>query len=434
MIGKKGSLGQHVLVELYGCNTELLDEVLSIEKTMCEAAEKSQATIINVSFHHFSPYGVSGVVVIQESHLAIHTWPEYGYAAIDIFTCGDSVDPWVAYEYLKEALQAESGSTMELKRGQTHLMTRESIAESIVRDERSRRINPVYKRNVWLTERDENIALSLRHKGDLIYNCKSNFQKIEVYDTYAYGKVLCLDGLIMCTENDEHVYHEMMVHVPLLLHPCPKHVLIVGGGDGGSLREVLKHASVEKVTMVEIDSKVIEASKKHLPSLSKEFDNPKLNLLVQDAIKYIEDCPNSSFDVVLIDNSDPVGPSQGIFTEKFYKNVYRVLKENGVMAAQSESPRFNTEVFKDLYKTLRNVFNYQNVYSYLAYIPTYPTGMWSFAFCTKSGINPVRDVSRGRVNTFVKSNALNYYNFEIHSAAFAQPNFVHELLEGKTLV
>ena len=118
----KVSLGQHVLVELYGCNSELLDNVSSIEQIMCDAAERSKATIINVSFHHFSPYGVSGVVVIQESHLAIHTWPEYGYAAIDVFTCGNTVDPWVAYAYLKEALQAESGSTMELKRGQTHLM------------------------------------------------------------------------------------------------------------------------------------------------------------------------------------------------------------------------------------------------------------------------------------------------------------------------
>ena len=430
----KVSLGQHVLVELYGCNAALLDNVSSIEKIMCNAAERSNATIINVSFHHFSPYGVSGVVVIQESHLAIHTWPEYGYAAIDIFTCGDTVDPWVAYECLKESLQAESGSTMELKRGQTHLMTRENITESIIRDNKSRKIQPVYKRNVWLTERDENIALSLRHKGHLIYSDKSDFQKIEIYDTYAYGKVLCLDGLIMCTENDEQVYHEMMVHIPMLLHNCPKKVLIVGGGDGGSLREVLKHPSIEKVIMVEIDLKVIEASKKHFPALSKEFDNPKLDLLIHDAIKYVEDCPDSSFDVVLIDNSDPVGPSEGIFTESFYNNIFRVLKEDGVMVAQSESPRFNTEVFKDMYKTLRDVFNRENVHSYLAYIPTYPTGMWSFAFCSKSGIDPVKDLSQSRVTLFTESNTLNYYNFQIHSAAFAQPNFVYNLIQEKPLV
>ena len=120
--------------------------------------------------------------------------------------------------------------------------------------------------------------------------------------------------------------------------------------------------------MVEIDLKVIEASKKHFPALSKEFDNPKLDLLIHDAIKYVEDCPDSSFDVVLIDNSDPVGPSEGIFTESFYNNIFRVLKEDGVMVAQSESPRFNTEVFKDMYKTLRDVFNRENVHSYLAYI------------------------------------------------------------------
>ena len=430
----KVSLGQHVLVELYGCNSELLDNVSSIEQIMCDAAERSKATIINVSFHHFSPYGVSGVVVIQESHLAIHTWPEYGYAAIDVFTCGNTVDPWVAYAYLKEALQAESGSTMELKRGQTHLMTRERLEENIVRDEKSRKIQAVYKRNVWLTERDENIALSLRHKGNLLYSDKSEYQKIEVYDTYAYGKVLCLDSLIMCTEKDEQVYHEMMVHVPMLCHAEPKRVLIVGGGDGGTLREVLKHPCVESVVMVEIDAKVIEASKKHLPGLSKAFNNSKLDLLIQDAIKYVEDCAKSSFDVVIIDNSDPVGPSEGIFTRQFYENIDRILKEDGIMVAQSESPRFNTEVFKDLYKTLRNVFACDNVHPYLAYIPTYPTGMWSFAFCSKSGIHPILDLSQPKVMSFVQGNSLNYYNLKIHSAAFAQPNFVCELLEEKTLV
>ena len=196
---REESLGRHVLVELYNCNPELLNNVSGIEKIMVDAAEHSKATVINVTFHHFSPYGVSGVVVIQESHLTIHTWPEYGYAAIDIFTCGNTVDPWQAYEFLKEALEASSGSTMELKRGQTHLLDRNELEKRIIRDERSRKPNPVYKRNVWFTERDENMAISLRHDGDLLFSERSLYQKVEIYNTYAYGKMLALDGLIMLT-------------------------------------------------------------------------------------------------------------------------------------------------------------------------------------------------------------------------------------------
>jgi spermidine synthase len=425
------SLGRHVLVELYNCNPELLNNVSGIEKIMVDAAEHSQATVINVTFHHFSPYGVSGVVVIQESHLTIHTWPEYGYAAIDIFTCGNTVDPWQAYEFLKEALEASNGSTMELKRGQTDLLERSELEKRIIRDEKSHKPNPVYKRNVWFTERDENMAISLRHDGDLLFSERSLYQKVEVYNTYAYGKMLALDGLIMCTERDEHVYHELISHVPLFTHNSPKKVLVIGGGDGGTVREVLKHDNVEEVVMVEIDEMVVSASKEFLPTMSCAFNDSRLNLIIDDGIEYLKNCKENIFDIIIVDNSDPVGPSEGIFTKSFYRDVYKALKKDGIMVGQSESPRFNVKVYKELYQTLRDVFGKNKVHSYLGYVPTYPSGMWSFSFCTKTDVHPVLDFDENKFLSFLLKNELVYYNNEVHKAAFAQPNFVKELHQEK---
>jgi spermidine synthase len=423
------ALGRHVLVELYDCDPQLLNDVNHVEKSMVAAAEEAGATVINSTFHHFSPIGVSGVVVIEESHLAIHSWPEFGYAAIDVFTCGDSVDPWISYKYLEEALKAGHGSSMELLRGQEKLLTRKDI-EAIKRDQiEQKESRPTFKRNVWFTERDENVAFSLRYDGETLFSKHSDFQKVEVINTYAYGKMLTLDGLVMCTENDEYVYHEMITHVGMLSHPNPKQVLVIGGGDGGTVRELVKHPSLEKVTMVEIDDVVIEASKQNLPSLSSAFDHEKLDLIVGDGIEYLAKCPANTFDLIIIDNSDPVGPSEGIFTKDFYSNAYKALTENGILVGQSESPRFNQKVYKELYGMLRGIFSSNNVHCMLGYVPTYPSGMWSWSFCSKQGIDPVKDIDEQKIKDFVAVNQLSYYNEAIHRASFALPNFAKALLD-----
>lgn len=427
----KESLGRHVLVELYGCSNELLNDVNFIEKSMVAAAEEAGATVINSTFHHFSPYGVSGVVVIQESHLAIHTWPEYGYAAIDLFTCGTSVDPWVSYQFLEKELKASHGSSMELRRGQERLMTRTELKENVPRDQekydQNEKIEPSYKRNVWFTERDENMALSLRHDGELLFSDKSDFQKVEVYNTYAYGRMLTLDGLVMCTEKDEYVYHELITHIGLLSHPNPKRILVIGGGDGGTVREICKHESIEKITMVEIDGMVIDASKKYLPTLSSHLNHAKLELIIGDGIEYLKTAEANQFDMIVIDNSDPVGPSEGIFTKGFYEDAYRCLKEDGILTGQSESPRFNTKVYQELYSMLREVFGQEKVHCFLGHIPTYPSGLWSFTFCSKGNLHPTERLDKKKAAAFSKKHILKYYNEDIHTAAFALPNFVRDL-------
>ena len=226
------TLGRQIVAEYYGCNPEILNDVAKIETCMLDAARAAEATVINSTFHHFSPFGVSGVVVIQESHLAIHTWPEYGYAAVDIFTCGDAVDPWVSYQFLETAFEADYASAMEMLRGQQGQLSKADFdgGETIGRPETKPAIQQ--NRNVWFTERNDQIAMSLRHKGDRLFGEQSDFQKVEIFDTYAYGRLLTLDGMVMTTENDEYVYHEMISHIAMQTLPDPKKVLVIGGGDG----------------------------------------------------------------------------------------------------------------------------------------------------------------------------------------------------------
>lgn len=423
------ALGRHIIVEFYECSAPKINDVGLIEKSMMHAAKLAGSTIISSTFHHFSPFGVSGVIVIQESHLAIHTWPEYRFASLDLFTCGDSIDPWISFDYLEKEFGATHSSSIELQRGQPHLLERISLETPGVRDKGSKDKQTVsYNRNVWFTERDNNIALSLRHKGDKLYKKQSKYQRVEIIDTIAYGRALILDGMVMTTEKDEYVYHEMIAHVPLLTHPHPKNVLIIGGGDGGGAREVLKHESVQQVDLVEIDELVIDASKKYLPSLSTSFSHPHLKLFVEDGITFLKNCPDTMYDVIIIDSTDPVGPAEGLFTSAFYKDVYRCLNPGGIMVAQSESPHFNTEVFKEIYHCYGGIFGYDHVYPYVVFIPTYPSGMWSFSYCSKDTVHPIENLDTDKAKRFTTKHHLQYYNPEVHKASFMLPTFVKNLL------
>jgi spermidine synthase len=423
------TLGRHIVIELYGCDSELLTDVSFIEESMVKAAQDANATVINSTFHHFSPFGVSGAVVIQESHLAIHTWPEFEYAALDIFTCGEVVNPWTCYKALFAALKAKHGSALEMGRGQLDLLDRPTDpAYDDVQHQDASAVSPVYTRNIWYTERGDDIALSLRHTGQFFYRKHSDYQKVEVIDTFAYGKMLALDGRVMTTEKDEYVYHEMITHLAMLAHPDPKKVLVIGAGDGGVVRELVRHDGLEKITMVEIDDLVIEACRLHLPEIAKAFDHPKLELIVGDGIQYVDDAADGQFDIVIVDSTDPIGPASGLFSENFYRQVHRILNANGIMVVQSESPRFNVNVFQEIYQCFRRIFGGDNVHCCLIYVPTYPTGTWSLAFCSKSGLHPVKDTNIERRTRLVNEHQLRYFNAGVQEAAFQLPNYVIDLL------
>lgn len=282
----------------------------------------------------------------------------------------------------------------------------------------------------WVIDSNGKFAISIRIKGDRLFKEESPYQTVEVFDTYDKGKMLTIDRMVMCTESDEASYHEMIVHVPMFTNSNIKDVLVIGAGDGGTIRELMRHPGIEKVTMVEIDDAVVRASKQFLPTISSALEHPKLNLLIDDGIKFVKEAADAAYDLVIIDSSDPVGPSEGLFTKSFYEDVYRCLRPGGVVTIQSESPVFHPKAFVDLNKCLKEVFSIDNVHCYVVFIPMYPTGVWSLTYCSKNGPHPINNFDRDRATKFVKEHDLRYYNADVHQAAFALPNYIQKMLDS----
>ncbi len=262
---------------------------------------------------------------------------------------------------------------------------------------------------------------------EVLFSKKTPFQKVEILKTDSWGNLMTIDDMVMLSEEDEFVYHEMLAHVGLNAHPNPERVLIIGGGDGGTAREVMKHASVKQVDMVEIDEVVVEASKQFLPEVG-DWNNPKLNLLIEDGIEFLKKV-KGLYDVIIIDGSDPVGPAEGLFNKAFYQSCYNALNENGVLTTQTESPWVESYhgSMNKVFKALSELFEESSMY--LSFIPLYPSGMWSMGFASK-GLNHISDDVLVRAEEFSKQHRANlkYYNAEIHKASFALPNFVAEII------
>lgn len=261
----------------------------------------------------------------------------------------------------------------------------------------------------------------------LLFSEQSKYQTVEVYETDTWGNLMTIDGMVMLSERDEFVYHEMISHTAMFTHPNPKRVLIIGGGDGGTAREVLKHPSVETVHLVEIDKTVVDASKLHFPGVG-DFDNPKLTTLYEDGIEFVKNV-KEPYDVIIIDGSDPVGPAEGLFEKDFYQFCYNALADDGVITAQTESPWVESYYpsMKKVFNALDDLFPISKMY--LSFIPLYPAGMWSMA-CASKKVDPLDKDVAARVekgSEILKS--LNYYNADIHKGSFALPNFVRKIIQ-----
>lgn len=274
---------------------------------------------------------------------------------------------------------------------------------------------------LWCTENQtETLGLTARVK-ETLFAGKSEFQDVAVVDSYQFGRMLVLDGVFQTSIFEEYVYHEMIAHVPLFIHPNPKKVLVIGGGDGGTVREVVRHDTVEKVEMVEIDGMVVEACKKYLPEISSALNepNPKLDLKIGDGIQHMADATNE-YDVIIVDCSDPIGPGEGLFTPEFYRNVYKALKEDGLFVQQTESPFYHRELIKRIQKDVREIFPITDLY--LAHIPIYPGGCHCFTLGSKKYGPKDADTSRQTME-------MRYHNAEVQQGCFALPNFVRELMK-----
>lgn len=260
--------------------------------------------------------------------------------------------------------------------------------------------------------------------SEVLFSGLSDFQKVEVVNTLGHGKMLLNDDLVMVTERDEFIYHDMITHLPLFVHPNPKNVLVIGGGDGGTAREVLRHKSVEKCVMVEIDKMVVDACREFIPVTSSDLDNPKLELLIEDGVKYMKES-KETFDVIIIDSTDPIGPATPLFGEEFYRDVYDRLSENGIVVAQGESPFYEVPMQQKLLNVVKDIFPLRSYYNFSNL--TYPGGLWSFLFASK-GLHPLKDFDSSKVTA--SGLTFKYYNEGIHQAAFQLPQFMKENLKG----
>ena len=275
--------------------------------------------------------------------------------------------------------------------------------------------------DLWVEEKHSADFTTRFYCRQVLFSGQSKFQHINVVETTGQGRMLLNDGIVMLSERDEAVYHEMLVHVPLFTHPCPKKVLIIGGGDGGTAREVLRHSSVHQCVNVEIDEMVVQVCKKYFPKLANSFDHPRVQLCIEDGAQFVKNT-TEKFDVVLVDSTDPLGPAKVLFSEEFYQQVYRVLTEDGLLVAQAESPLFKREIEaqKFILQSLKSVFPVTSLYHYSNV--SYPGGLWSFA-CASKQYHPVKDLQKNKIAVVNHWN-LHYYNYAIHQSAFAQPEFV----------
>lgn len=273
---------------------------------------------------------------------------------------------------------------------------------------------------IWFTEyQTENVALNIRAKE--VKRIKSKYQEIIVLDSYEFGKMLILDGLIQTTEKDEFIYHEMLSHPAMLLHPEPQNILVIGGGDGGTVREILKHPSIEQVHLCEIDEEVIIVSEKYFPSISEKLRDPKVKIFIEDGNSFLDEKENY-YDVIILDSSDPVGASEILFQENFYKKVKKALKENGILAAQTESPILQEEHFKNAVSNIKKVF--RNVGVYLAFIPTYPSGMWSFTVASETIDVKNKKIEQENISKLKTK----YFSDKLSNCLFSLPKFVEEMI------
>ena len=386
--------GMLTSLDLKGCDVKKVEDAEIIKKwiiDLCELIDMKrfgEPTIIRFG-EEKRVEGYSAFQLIETSAISGHfgideTGEGYGY--IDIFSC-KHFDPWKAAEFTKERF---SGKDYKL--------------------------NTIYRKASY-QEKDEmqkGRAISIGIKK-LLHDEESQYQHMQIFETNYFGKMMTLDGAVMLTEYDEFAYHEMIAHVPLLVHPNPKKVLVIGGGDGGSVREIAKHKGVEEIHMCEIDKMVVDSSKKYFPGVSSALDDPRLKIFYEDGSKFIKE-KKGYYDVIIVDSTDPVGPAEPLFKESFYSDLKDATNEEGIVVSQSESMYYYRDLLKGMAGFNRKVYPVYKYYNTM--VPTYPSGVIGFSFCSKKHEPLNFDEERAK-----ELKDLKYYTADMHRAAFALPKF-----------
>ncbi len=365
-----------------------------------DSINRAGLTILGDLFHEFDGGGVTGTVVLAESHLAIHTWPELQSVTLDVYVCNYTTDNSAKARQVVTDL-------MDLYRPEEH------VQHDVPRDKRF-----MYE---WL---NGDYGFFLR-SSKLIEASKTRFQDLEIHETPQFGKLFRLDGCFMTSEREEFVYHETLIHPALAALSAPKRVLIIGGGDGGAAEEALKHPSLDQVVMVELDEKVVEIAKQHFGAIHRgAFVHPKLKLLIDDGLKYLAET-KEKFDHVALDLPDPIGPATALYEESFFRDCKRSLAPGGVLTLHMGSPWSRPDRVRMLYGRLAKMFKIARPYT--MFIPLYGC-LWSMCACSDS--TDVASVGATEIDARVSARGvthLQYYNGATHQALFALPNFVRDL-------
>lgn len=286
------------------------------------------------------------------------------------------------------------------------------------------------KMELWFSEaHTPNVKISIKVEEQL-YGGKSKFQKIAVFNSREFGRILTLDGYIMLTEKDEFIYHEMIVHVPMAVHPNVKKVLVIGAGDGGTIRELLRYDSIECIDMVEIDELVVQVCSQFLPQTASGLSDERVHIFYEDGVRFVRS-KEDEYDLIIVDSTDPFGPGEGLFTKEFYGSCYQALKEDGIMVNQHESPFYEADAnaCKRAHKRIVDSFPISRVYQ--AHIPTYPSGHWLFGFASKK-YHPVDDM---RIEEWKELGIeTKYYTPKLHQGAFCLPAYVENLLKSVEII
>lgn len=278
---------------------------------------------------------------------------------------------------------------------------------------------------IWFTElHTKDVKFSIRVDKQL-YSGQSDFQRIDVFTSPEFGRFLTLDNFMMLTEKDEFIYHEMITHIPMAVHPCAKKILVIGGGDGGVVRELVRYPYVESIDLVEIDEEVVKVCKEYLPFTAGWLDDPRVHIHFEDGLRYVRNKENE-YDLIIVDSTDPFGPGEGLFTREFYGNCYKALKEDGIMVNQHESPFYDEDraACQRAHKLIVQSFPISRVYQ--AHIPTYPSGHWLFGFASKK-YHPLKNLREEEWNKLgIKCK---YYTTTLHKGAFYIPAYVEEMFK-----
>ncbi|MDO5095947.1 MAG: polyamine aminopropyltransferase [Peptostreptococcaceae bacterium] len=278
---------------------------------------------------------------------------------------------------------------------------------------------------LWYSEmHTEDVKFSIRIQKQLLAD-KSEFQTIDVFESNEFGRFFTLDGLVMVTEKDEFIYHDMIVHVPMATNPNIKKVLVIGAGDGGTVRELTRYKNIEKIDVVEIDKLVVDVCLEYFPHTSVGFKDERVQIFYEDGLKFVRNKENE-YDLIIVDSTDPFGPGEGLFTKEFYGNCYKALTADGILVNQHESPYYASyaKSMQRAHKRITEFFPIAKVYQ--AHIPTYPSGHWLFGFASKK-YDPITDLNADAWNSLgIKTK---YYNTALHIGCFALPNYVIDMLE-----